>query len=451
MTDKFTLHENQTLLEALDKIQQNKLGIVFVVNTDGVLKGALSDGDIRRALLSNKKTQNTAGSVANDKPVFVVEGRSNYRQLVLDCLSNGHKVLPIVDENHRIVDVITDYKAFISSSFERIHARAPLRCSLAGGGTDLRTFYDDHLGQTISLTIAKYANCIIERQTEQTLTVVCPNLDQSHVIDDTHDFKQSSNGYSNLVTTALKVLDLGPGYKVTVWNEVDVGSGLAGSTALVTSLIAAVDKLHGRYRHAKQIAELAFGIERINAQITGGWQDQFASSFGGANLISYSRDGHQVLPLKLSDDAICELESCLRLINTHQTHQSGLIQQEFNKNIDADQTRAVLDQLRDQTTLVVQALTQGTIGKIGPLLNEAWNLKRSLPQNVSNHQIDELYESIIASGGTGAKLLGAGSGGYFLVYVEFNRMADFEKKIAQLGHQIERFRYCQTGVQAWVA
>ena len=445
---EFIIKFDSSLLDALNKLETNKKGIIFLVDKKKKLIGSLTDGDVRRHLLEDKVSNIKLIDIANLNPVFIYANLIRPTQITLDKLSMGYKAIPIVNEDNVIVEVISEQKIYDRIISKSVYSRAPMRCSLSGGGTDLQAFYIKDVGKTISLTIKKFVYCQITKHPKHEIIVETPDINQTINVPDGDYESALSKAPSNLALITLSKLKLDPGHKVKIWSDVIVGSGLASSTAMVTAIIYAFDKYKGIYRSKNEAAELSFGIERVSAGMLGGWQDQFASSFGGANLINYSRNGHQVIPLKLSDETIAFLESSLFLIYTGQNHNSPQIQSYLINKINISDNKS-LNNMNNITEKFLDILINGPLSDIGKMLNQSWKLKQDTNHKISNTKLNSLYDELLSLGAIGSKLLGAGAGGYFLSFVMPDKSKEFEIAVKNIGYSIERFNFYPKGAEAW--
>jgi D-glycero-alpha-D-manno-heptose-7-phosphate kinase len=200
-----------------------------------------------------------------------------------------------------------------------------------------------------------------------------------------------------------------------------------------------------------EIAHLAYLIEREDMQIKGGHQDQYAASFGGFNFIEFHGDRVIVNPLRIHQDTVNELEHNLLLCYTGTTRRSDRIIEDQTKRFEEKQENTV-QALRDQKQLAIDmknALLSRRLSDFADLLHSAWKSKKNISPRISNATIDEMYETARKSGAIGGKILGAGGGGYMLLYCEFEKKHKVAEAMKKLGASPTEFAFERRGLQSW--
>ena len=182
-----------------------------------------------------------------------------------------------------------------------------------------------------------------------------------------------------------------------------------------------------------ELAEIAFQAERLHLGIAGGWQDQYATVFGGFNFIEFQNEENIVNPIRVHHDVVKELEESLILCDTGINHNSGKIHENQKAAMKATSVNDLVRENVKLTHTIRKYLLRGNLPMLGECLDNAWNIKRNLSSMISSNHIDEIYNGAKKHGALGGKLLGAGGGGYFLFYVppfEKHHLLDYlEKKI----------------------
>src|SRR5690242_9901148 len=178
---------------------------------------------------------------------------------------------------------------------EPVEAVAPLRISFVGGGTDFPHWYDEHGGAVLSATIDHVVRVRVTQRADRFVAVRSLDLDRlvAYRLDDGPVY----DGALDLVKAAIERAGVDVGVDVEIRSEAPPGSGLGGSSALVTAVVAALSMLASRPLAASALADTAYRIEREDLRIAGGWQDQYAAAFGGCNLLVFSRSGVRVEPV----------------------------------------------------------------------------------------------------------------------------------------------------------
>jgi D-glycero-alpha-D-manno-heptose-7-phosphate kinase len=243
----------------------------------------------------------------------------------------------------------------------------------------------------------------------------------------------------------------GRGLDLYLQSDAPPGSGMGGSASMTIAVIGALAEMAGRRLDKYEIAELAYAVERTDLGISGGRQDQYTTAFGGFNLIEFSRDRVVVNPLRIDKDVLNDLEEHLMLCYTGSTRFSdGLIEkQERMYREGRAETLEGLSALRRIAYAMKDALLTGNLGEFGSLLDEAWNSKRRANPDITDETISEMYETARRNGAIGGKLLGAGGGGYLLLFCEVGRRRDVREKLERMGGQFTAFAFREEGLQVW--
>ena len=291
-----------------------------------------------------------------------------------------------------------------------IIAQTPFRMSFFGGGTDYEGFFKEHEGAVISTTFDKYCYTTIRhlpRFFDYSNEIVYGVMERTKSVD---EIKHPA------VRNIMKYLDM---HELRVVYEADLParSGLGTSSSFAVGLLNACYALKGKYADKKKLADDAIYIERVLCNEAGGIQDQIAASFGGFNRIDFRADGYTVSPIVFSTDRQKELNKRLMLFFTGFSRFSSDIAQSQIKAT-RDKTAELLE-MKALVDDVQRLLVSGSdLSEFGRLLDYTWKLKRSITSDISNNDIDILYNKAIDAGALGGKLLGAGGGGFLLFYVE---------------------------------
>jgi len=331
-----------------------------------------------------------------------------------------------------------------------IRARAPLRISFVGGGTDLPHYYEEHGGAVLSSTINRYAFATLRPRNDDAVCITA--LDSGHTAtyklsEETSD----ADGVFDLVRAAIRRMGVDKGFDLDLRSDAPRGSGLGGSSAMTAAILGALIEYQGVVLDSYEIAELNYTIERLDLGIAGGKQDQYATTFGGFNLIEFSKDHGLVTPLRLPPNVLSDLEHHLVLCYTGKIRPTlGLVESRVHAYQRGEST--VLDGMRRLHAMVYEAkefLLKGRIQDFGSLLDEGMTNKKKMNPNVSTPFIDELYDTAKKSGAIGGKLLGAGGGGYLLLMVgERQRFKVFEN-LQKAGGVMTDFSFQDRGLNAW--
>ena len=330
-------------------------------------------------------------------------------------------------------------------------ARAPLRISLCGGGTDVSPYPEEHGGMVLSATINQYAHASLRPRRDSRLTLA--SLDYDMVARYDHPRRIKLDGNLDLIKAVVRAFKVRRGADLWVHSDAPPGSGLGSSSTLVVALIGVMGEWLRRPLPDYGVAELAYRIERVDLGLAGGRQDQYASAFGGFNFIEFNADGTVVNPLRIRSDVLNELEYRLLLCYMGQTRQSAKIIERQTAAYRAGEASVVeaLRRLKSETLEMKKALLLGKVDALGELLHEAWESKKKLDEGISNSHVDRLYQLARREGAIGGKMPGAGGGGYFLLLTRFDRKHRVAAVLEKHGGQVVPFQFERRGLVTWAS
>ncbi len=330
-------------------------------------------------------------------------------------------------------------------------ARAPLRISLCGGGTDVSPYPEEHGGMVLSATINQYAYASLRPRRDSRLTLA--SLDYDMVARYDHPRRMKLDGNLDLIKAVVRAFKVRRGADLWVHSDAPPGSGLGSSSTLVVALIGVMSGWLRRPMPDYDVAELAYRIERVDLGLAGGRQDQYASAFGGFNFIEFNADATVVNPLRIRADVLNELEYRLLLCYMGQTRQSAKIIERQTAAYRAGRADVVeaLRRLKNETLEMKKALLLGKVDALGELLHEAWESKKRLDEGISNSHVDRLYRLARREGAIGGKMPGAGGGGYFLLLTRFDRKHRVAAVLEKHGGQVVPFQFERRGLVTWAS
>jgi D-glycero-alpha-D-manno-heptose-7-phosphate kinase len=332
-----------------------------------------------------------------------------------------------------------------------VRAKAPLRISFAGGGTDVAPFPEREGGCVLSSTVNRYAWGTLRPRDDGQICINSRDFGVSLAYASRADLNY--DGQLDLAKAAINRLAGAhtDGYDLFLHTDAPPGSGLGSSSAMMVVLVGLLKEFHGLPLTDYEIAELAYTIERVDLGIAGGMQDQYAAAFGGFNFIEFLADRVVVNSLKISRDIVNELESNMLLVDTGRMRLAANIIEDqvrrYERN-EADTTDA-LKELKLLTTEMKNALLRRKLDEFGSLLDTEWQHKKRMSPRISSPELDELYAVARREGAIGGKITGAGGGGYMLLYCGFERKLAVAETLAGLGCQIHEVALEPLGLQTW--
>jgi D-glycero-alpha-D-manno-heptose-7-phosphate kinase len=332
-----------------------------------------------------------------------------------------------------------------------IRAKAPLRISFAGGGTDVPPYPEREGGCVLNATIDSFAWGSLRPRSDDGIKLESVDLGLSLEFK-THE-DMPLNGELDLVKAALARLEArnSQGFDIFLHSDAPPGSGLGSSSALMVALVGLVRELKNQPLTDYETAQLAYAIEREDMGILGGLQDQYAATFGGFNFIEFYKDRVIVNPLRISPDIMNELEHNLLLCYTGVTRRSDRIIEDQTRRFENGHQDAVVA-LAEQKQLAIDmknALLRRKLDDFGDLLHFAWQAKKRMSSKISTPMIDNLYEVARKHGAIGGKITGAGGGGYLLFYCCFERKHKVAEAVRSMGAMPVDFAFEANGLQTW--
>lgn len=443
----FLISYNNSIEESLKKIELNKLGFTLVQNENKQIIGLVTDGDIRRILLNGKNLSSPISEGMNHE--FLWASRQSPREQLLKMLDSRIRFIPILDDNKRLVGIVTkDELPHLEERKVYARARSPVRISFGGGGSDLTHFFTNEKGAVINSTVSLYTHATVRIREDYKIFLHSRDLNASIEFVDYDDLVNRDTDFK-LFQSIIKVVRPTFGFELFVHSDYPMNSGLGGSAVVSSAILGCFNQFKKDKWDNHEIAELAFQAERLDLGIAGGWQDQYATVFGGFNFMEFAMDQNIVHPLRLSRDVMIELEECLVLCDTATTHDSGNIHDDQRESMKESDIKQKVQSNVELTYEMRNHLLRGRLLQFGLCLHKAWEIKRGLSSKISNGFLDNIYEDAMAHGAIGGKLLGAGGGGFFLFYVPPFAKHELLNWMDSSGLKYRPFRFDSEGLQAW--
>lgn len=293
-----------------------------------------------------------------------------------------------------------------------IISRAPVRMSLGGGGTDLKSYYSKYGGFLIGGAIDKYVFISANKRFYDSIRL---SYSQTEIVNTYNEIKHE------IFKEALQHVkpNDGGGIELVSIADVPANCGLGSSSSFTVALLNALHAYNREYISQRQLAEEACMIEIEQLSQPIGKQDQYISAFGGITALTFEKNGNVIVePVKMSEDVLDELERNILLYYTGIERSASEILTEQNEKSKKDETTVIesLHQIKKIGYETKRAFESGNLEKFGELLDVHWNNKKQLSKNISNPFIDSCYETARKNGAVGGKIMGAGGGGFFMFY-----------------------------------
>jgi D-glycero-alpha-D-manno-heptose-7-phosphate kinase len=336
-----------------------------------------------------------------------------------------------------------------------IRARAPLRLGLAGGGTDLSPYCDEYGGAILNATIGRYAYAHLSFRDDHRICFSAHDVAQDDVVPLAAELPLDRGlllhraVYNRIVRDFLR----GRIHAITVSSTVDAppGSGLGASSALVVALVEAYRAAFGLPLGRYDVARLAFEIERVDLDLAGGRQDQYAAAFGGVNFMEFLPGDRVIVnPLRIEPTYLCEFEASLVVCFTGQSRASAIIQDQMKAVTKSNEDALkAMHQLKADAVDMKQALLRGNIQEVADVLNCSWEAKRRTSGLVSNSIIQEVFDLGLKNGAVAGKVSGAGGGGFLMFMTDPEQRYRLIAGLNASGLTASPVQFTDDGVEAW--
>lgn len=330
-----------------------------------------------------------------------------------------------------------------------LRAKAPLRLSFAGGGTDVPPFPESEGGSVLSATINRYAYGTLKTRTDDQICI--QSLDFGMTVTYSLEDQLVYDGKLDLVKAAVTHLGVESGFDLFLHSDAPPGSGLGASSAMMVALVGLLMQWQNRPLTAHEIARSAYHIERVELGIRGGLQDQYASTFGGFNFIEFLSDRVVVNPVVVSPDIQNELQYNLLLMFTGRIRLSAQIIEDQVERYTSGNSESI-EALRELKRLSIEmrdCLIDKRLSTLGALLHEQWQHKKRMSPRISTPELDRIYDEALKAGSTGGKVTGAGGGGYMLFYCPNESRHQVARRLTDLGCAVADFSFEPAGLQTW--
>ena len=334
-------------------------------------------------------------------------------------------------------------------------SKAPLRIGLAGGGTDVSPYSDVYGGAILNATISLSANASIEPLNKPFIIIEALDRKEAQQFDFAEQLPIDGKldllkGVYNRIQKEYGLIK--NGFRLSTYVDAPAGSGLGTSSTLVVAVLGAFAEMLKLPLGDYDIAHLAYSIEREDLQLAGGKQDQYAATFGGVNFMEfYGGDKVIVNPLRIRPEYMHELGNNLVLYFTATSRESAAIIKEQVKNVNEKNEKSIeaMHQLKEQSRMMKEALLKGKLDEFGSILDFGFQQKRKMAHNISNNDIEAIYDAAKKAGATGGKISGAGGGGFMIFYCPGNTRYAVIETLNTFGGEIKNYSFTKYGLTAW--
>lgn len=286
--------------------------------------------------------------------------------------------------------------------------KTPLRVSLFGGGTDIPNYFNHNGGQVTGFTINKYIYIFASK------IDIYQGFKFRLSYRDNEDVKDFNDIKHPIFRELIRLYNFQERYHFSTMSCLPSGAGLGSSSSFTVGLIFALNSIMGINETKVDIAKKAIHIERNILNEDGGWQDQLHAAYGGFNTFKFKDNKISHKPVEINSSFADDLNDSMYILHTGITRRAKNIEKSKTKN-DNENLLKYTNDLAIEGERILNNKSTVSLNEIGALLNEGWKLKRELSDKVSNEDIDSIYKIIMSNGAYGAKLCGAGGGGFFLV------------------------------------
>jgi len=304
-----------------------------------------------------------------------------------------------------------------------IITQTPLRIGLVGGGTDLPGYYREHGGRVLNAAIDKYVYVVVKQRFDDDIYL---NYSRKEIVSRVSDIEH------DLVREAMHMAGVRGGVEITTLADIpSAGSGLGSSSSVTVGLLHALFAYQGIQVSAEELADRACTIELERCGKPIGKQDQYAAAYGGICDLRFGPgDRVGVDPIRLPVHLHRAFQAELMLFYTGITRSADVILKEQSDNV--TNRLAQLDLLKMLAGEAADGLRRGATEAVGPALAKSWEAKRQLASGVTNSSLDAAVDAVLAVGATGAKVAGAGGGGFVLVCCPVEHQAAVRRALPEL-------------------
>ena len=333
---------------------------------------------------------------------------------------------------------------------------SPLRIGLAGGGTDIKSYYEKYQGSVLNATINLFTHCTIESNLNKELKFISLDIKKEFICTETNkvnlegDLLLHKAVYNRIVKAYNSNRPLN--ITITTYSDSPPGSGLGSSSSLVVCMIKSYTEFLNIRLDEYEISHLAYTIERIDLGFSGGKQDQYAAAFGGFNFMEFYKNGSVLVnQLRINKWIINELEESIILYNTGESRVSSKIIDEQIKNTNQKHEIAInaMHKVRDSAISMKETLLKGDLNNFGKIIDESWKNKQRMSSRITSAHIENLFDIALEAGAISGKVSGAGGGGFIMFFVDPLRKIEVINALSKQKGNIFNAKFYKYGCISW--
>jgi D-glycero-alpha-D-manno-heptose-7-phosphate kinase len=322
-----------------------------------------------------------------------------------------------------------------------IVSRAPFRFSLGGGGSDLPAYYERFGGFVVSAAIDSYMYVTANRRFYPSIRLA---YSETEIVDDVAHIRHP------IFREALAMTGIGSGIELTSVADLPSNSGLGSSSSFTVALLNALYCYKREFVSSERLAREACELEMVRLGEPVGKQDQYIAAFGNITALTIERDGKVLVePVPVRDEVMDELQNNLLIMYSGLERPAKIVLSEQGQRVRDDDAATVqgMHRIKQLGHDVYDLLVRGEVDSYGELLHEHWQAKRGLASKMSDDVLDQHYAAARAAGAIGGKLIGAGGGGFFMLYTRPQERRRVWETLSARGLRPLRFRFDLDGAR----
>lgn len=316
-------------------------------------------------------------------------------------------------------------------------------------------YSDIYGGAILNATISMYAYASIEPLENNKIILTAIDKDEQFEFDSLENLPIDGSldllkgVYNNIVK---KFVNKPLSFKLSTYVDAPPGSGMGTSSTLVVAILGAFKEWLNLPLGEYDLAHLAYEIERVDLNMAGGKQDQYAATFGGFNFMEfYDNDKVIVNPLRIRPTISNELTNNIVLFNTDTSRVSADIISKQQKNVIEKKQVSIeaMHNIKKQAVLMKEALLKGELNKIGEILDYGYKYKKLMAKGIATPKMEEIYKAAINAGANGGKISGAGGGGFMFFYCPANNRFNVINTLNKFKGRVRKYEFTNSGLTTW--